>query len=151
VNRLNSVMSKRGIIIKTLGMPLSMKIVSVSLPDDLVTDMDRLIETKGYRGRSELVRTAIRQMAHDVRQGGPHIHGSITISYAEGKEARISEARHAYHDVVLSLMHTHCEDDVCMDVLIVGGKADRILALTESLRRMRDVGRCQLVQVSGKA
>lgn len=127
-----------------------MDVISVSLPSDLLAEMDRLIAANGFRGRSELVRTALRRMAQESQDPGPHIHGSITISYPEGKEARISEVRHAFHEVVLSLMHTHCEDDVCMDVLLVGGEAGRVLGLAETLRRMRDVSKCQLVQVSSR-
>lgn len=125
-----------------------MDVISVSLPPGLRAEMDRLIGANGYKGRSELVRTALRQMSHEVQDPGAHIHGSITISYREGKEARVSEVRHAFHDVVLSLMHTHCEDDLCMDVLIVGGKSNRVRGLAETLRRMRDIVKCQLVQVS---
>ncbi|MHB8632851.1 MAG: CopG family ribbon-helix-helix protein [Thermoplasmatota archaeon] len=128
-----------------------MDIISISLPADLLSEMDRLIKSNGYKGRSELVRTALRQMTQEYEPPGPHIHGSITVSYAEGKEGRVSEVRHEFHDVVLSLMHTHCEDDLCMDVLIVGGKAERVLALAETLRRMRDIVKCQLIQVSRKA
>lgn len=130
---------------------MGVDVISISLPGDLLSEMDRLIKANGFKGRSELVRTALRRMAQDHEPPGPHVHGSITISYLEGKEARVSEVRHTFHDVVLSLMHTHCEDDLCMDVLIVGGKADRVLALAETLRRMRDIVKCQLVQVSGKA
>ncbi|MFO1533601.1 MAG: CopG family ribbon-helix-helix protein [Thermoplasmatota archaeon] len=129
-----------------------MAVVSVSLPTELVAEMDAAIARGSYRGRSEFLRAAVRdhlQAAHPPT--GRHVHGSVTVVYPHGKEARISEVRHAFHDVVLSLMHTHCEDDVCMDVLIVGGKASRVLGLVEAMRRMRDIARCQLVQVSGKA
>lgn len=127
-----------------------MEVISVSLPSELVAEMDRLIQFNGFKGRSELVRTALRQLSQESQDLRPHIHGSITISYPEGKEARISEVRHAFHDVVLSLMHTHCDDEVCMDVLIVGGNAERILALTETMRRMRDIVKCQLVRVANQ-
>jgi len=124
-------------------------IVSISLPVDLLADMDRRIRDGDYKGRSELVRAALRSMSapQPARPASGHVHGSITVSYREGKEARVSEVRHAFHDVVLSLMHTHCEADLCMDVLIVGGPAARILALAETLRRMRDIHKCTLVEV----
>jgi CopG family nickel-responsive transcriptional regulator len=125
-------------------------VISISLPEDLLAEADRLIRFNGYKGRSELIRTALRQFAQQSQDPGPHIHGSITISYPEGKEARISEVRHAFHDVVLSLMHTHCKEEVCMDVLIVGGESGRVLALTETLRRMREVTKCHLVQVASQ-
>lgn len=116
----------------------------MSLPDNLVAEMDAAIAGQ-YKGRSEFMRAAIRshlQAHHDARHG--HVHGSITITYAHGDEVKISDARHAYHDVVLSMMHTHCEPETCMDVLIVGGDADRVQSLQDALSRMREVHRSHL-------
>ena len=124
-----------------------MEIVSVSLPADLLREVDGAIKRRSYKGRSELMRTALRQLVQESKELPAHLHGSITISYPHGKEARISEVRHAFYDVVLSLMHTHCEKETCMDVLLVGGDGKRIQALYEALRRMRDVHRCTLVPV----
>ncbi len=125
------------------------RVVSISLPDDLVSDMDEAIERDGYAGRSAFSRAAIRShLQNRAPLKGGHIHGSITIVYRHGEEARVSDVRHAYHDVVLSLMHTHCEPEVCMDVLIVGGPAKRITALRDTLERMRHVDRCRLVTIA---
>lgn len=121
-----------------------MRVVSVSLPTDLVKDVDRALKDTSAKGRSEFVRTALRQYLQSLTVPEGHMHGSITISYPHGKEARISEVRHAFHDVVLSMMHTHCEEEICMDVLLVGGEAERIQSLFETLRRMRDIQRAFL-------
>ena len=131
---------------KRWGLGLAMAVISASLPDDLVTDMDGAIAKGSYRGRSEFLRAAVRDhlQARSV-PAGKHVHGSITVLYPHEKEARISEARHAFHDVVLSLMHTHCEAETCMDVLIVGGPPARVQGLQETLERMRDVHRSRLV------
>lgn len=123
-----------------------MAIVSASLPDSLVAEMDAAIATGAYKGRSEFLRAAVRdhlQAAHPPT--GRHVHGSVTVVYPHGKESRISEVRHAFHDVVLSLMHTHCEEETCMDVLIVGGAPSRLAELQATLERMRDVKRSRLV------
>lgn len=123
-----------------------MAVVSVSLPAPLLTDADRLIAEGRYQGRSELVRTAMRHLLQDRHTiGAGHVHGSVTLLYGEGHEARVSEVRHAFHDVVLSMMHTHCEPEVCMDVLVVGGPARRIQELQETLERLRFVDRAVLV------
>ncbi|HET6399518.1 MAG TPA: nickel-responsive transcriptional regulator NikR [Candidatus Thermoplasmatota archaeon] len=123
-----------------------MPVVSISIPDDLLADMDAAIASGGYKGRSEFLRAAVRDHLQAREQpSGRHVHGSITILYPHDKEARVSEVRHHHHDVVLSLMHTHCEAETCMDVLIVGGPPARVLALRDDLERMRDVKRCRLV------
>lgn len=130
-----------------------MAVVSISVPDDLVDDMDASIASGAYRGRSEWMRAASRHYlqhgAADAMDGGAdagrHVHGSLTLVYQEGHEARISDVRHAFHDVVLSMMHTHCEPEVCMDVLIIGGPGHRITALRQAVDRMREVKRAVLV------
>lgn len=129
-----------------LGFAMPVAVVSASLPAELVAEMDAAIERGAYRGRSEFVRAAVRDHLQ-ARQAptGRHVHGSITLLYPHDKEARVSDVRHAFHDVVLSLMHTHCEAETCMDVLIVGGPPARVLALQETLERMRDVHRSRLV------
>ena len=121
-------------------------VLSASLPDDLVGEMDAAIAAGDYRGRSEFVRAAIRdRLATSHPPVGKHVHGSVTVLYPHEKEAKISEVRHAFHDVVLSLMHTHCEPETCMDVLLVGGAPARVQALAATLERMRDVRRSRLV------
>ena len=121
-------------------------VLSASLPDELVAELDAAIAGGAYKGRSEFVRAAIRdRLATSHPPTGKHIHGSITVLYPHEKEARISEVRHAFHDVVLSLMHTHCEPETCMDVLLVGGSPQRVRDLAATLERMRDVRRSRLV------
>jgi CopG family transcriptional regulator, nickel-responsive regulator len=124
-------------------------VVSISLPDDLVEELDARIEEGGYKGRSEFLRAAVRHYLQDATRVGPgHMHGSITVTYPEGAEPRLSEIRHAFHDVVLSMMHTHCEPELCMDVLIVGGDGDRIQSLQDALERDRAVQRARLVPIA---
>lgn len=133
---------------KPCGMALTMAVISVSLPDEVVDGMDAAIARDDYKGRSEYVRAAVRHYLQDRdRPRGKHVHGSVTIVYAHGKEARISDVRHAFHDVVLSMMHTHCEPELCMDVMIIGGAPTRVQDLVETLERMREVERCRLVTV----
>lgn len=123
-----------------------MAILSASVPDELLGEVDEAIGRGGYRGRSEFVRAALRGHLLDrPKPGGRHVHGSITILYPHDKEAKVSDVRHAFHDVVLSLMHTHCEPETCMDVLLVGGPPERVQALADTLERMRDVRRARLV------
>lgn len=123
-----------------------MAILSTSIPTDLLAELDHAIAGGGYKGRSEFVRAAVRDhLLNTSTPKGHHIHGSITILYPHEKEAKVSEARHAFHDVVLSLMHTHCEPETCMDVLLVGGAPERVQALAQTLERMRDVKRTRLV------
>lgn len=123
-----------------------MAVLSVSLPDDLLGEADSAITAGAFKGRSEFVRAAVRELLlNRTAPRGKHVHGSLTILYPHDKEARVSDVRHAFHDVVLSLMHTHCEAETCMDVLIVGGAPERVQALADTYARLRDVQRSRLI------
>lgn len=123
--------------------------MSMSLPDDLLSEMDAAIARGAYRGRSEFLRQAARSLLQERHApAGTHVHGSITTVYGHDQEARVSEVRHAFHDIVLSLMHTHCEPETCMDVLLVGGSRERIEELQETLARMRPIHRSHLAIVA---
>lgn len=122
-----------------------MAIISMSVPEALVAEMDGAIAEGAYKGRSEFMRAAVRALLQQRHvPGGDHVHGSITVTYPHGHEVKLSDARHAYHDVVLSMMHTHCEAETCMDVLIVGGDSARVRELQETLSRMREIHRSHL-------
>ncbi len=125
-----------------------MTVVSVSIPPDLLERVDQTISQGNYRGRSEVARVALQahvQASESRRLRTGHVHGSITVTYPHGEEPRVSEVRHAFHDVVLSLMHTHCEAEVCMDVLIVGGDITRVQGAADALARLRTVRQATLV------
>ncbi len=124
---------------------MAVAVVSLSLPDVLLDEVDAAIGRGAYNSRSEFIRAAARDLLH--RRHGPqdgHVHGSITLRYAHDDEARISAVRHAFHDVVISMVHTHCEPETCMDVLVVGGDSARVHELQEALARLRAVGRSTL-------
>lgn len=110
--------------------------------------MDAHIESGDYRGRSEWLRVAAREKLQAQSENKGHLHGSITIAYEHGKEDRISDVRHQHHDVVLSLMHTHCDPHTCMDVLIVGGDAAPVQSLLETLQRLPSVKQATFVPIA---
>lgn len=119
-----------------------MEVVSISLPPDLLREVDLHCAERGYKGRSEVARVALRQLMQQTPTIKGRLHGSLTIAYHHGREARMSEVRHAFYDVVRSMMHAHGSTEICLDILLVAGDADRVLALADAMRRQRDVIRC---------
>lgn len=115
-----------------------MAVVSISLPDALLVQADRTIQSRGFSGRSELVRAAVREfLSHGVP---PHRSGAcsatLTLVYPEGAEKEFSRIRHAFGDTVRTLVHGHAHEG-CLEVFILEGKADRIQGFADALRGAR--------------
>ncbi|HWH08015.1 MAG TPA: CopG family ribbon-helix-helix protein [Candidatus Thermoplasmatota archaeon] len=116
-----------------------MAVVSVSLPDALLEQADAFIEERGFAGRSDLVRAALRDFLARERapaQGGQRT-ATLTLVYPEGFERKIGEIRHDHTDVVKSMMHGHSRDH-CVEVFVLEGSGKRIQQFVDQLRAARE-------------
>lgn len=117
-------------------------IVSLSLPDVLVHQVDRLIEKRGYKGRSEVLRSALMeflktQRAEESETG--HVNAIVVLGYPERCERAVTEARHAHNDLVTSMLHAHTVKGRCATVLLGEGPAEKVRGLLAELRGIRDL------------
>lgn len=123
-----------------------MAVVSISLPDPLLESADRLIEKRGFGGRSEFVRACVRDFI--VANVEPEVPGersaTVTLVYPEGCERQFTKLRHTFSDVLRTMLHGHAEDS-CMEVFVLEGPAPRIQAFADSLRGTRDALQVNLV------
>lgn len=121
-----------------------MAVVSVSLPDILLEQADTFIQARGFAGRSELVRAALRDLlAREGQTGRSGItSATVTLLYPHGAERKIGEIRHDFTDVIQSMMHGHAEAG-CVELFLVKGNAERIRRFTDTLRAAKDA---ELVQ-----
>lgn len=112
-----------------------MAVVSVSLPDALLEQADAVIAARGFAGRSELVRAALRDLivADQAAPASGMTSATVTLLYAHGGERRVGEIRHRFSDVVQSMMHGHAESS-CVDLLLLKGQAPRIRGFVDALR-----------------
>ena len=122
-----------------------MTVVSVSLPDALVAQLDAFRDARGYSGRSELVRAALRDFLARERQDDAtgRKAATLTLLYPEGHEREVSDVRHEFSDIVRSMMHGHARGH-CIEVFVLEGPARRIRAFADTLRAARET---RLVQV----
>ena len=80
----------------------------MSLPDESVDDLDALIEERQYKGRSEVMRAALRDFLkiHRAEQKlSGTVNAILVLVYPEETERLLSDLRHSYNDVVTSMLH----------------------------------------------
>lgn len=117
-------------------------IVSISLPDELVADMDRLIKDRGYKGRSELLRAAMRDFLktnHQEEDARGQVNAIIVAGYPEKLERSLSDVRHAHNDLVTSMLHAHTSNGRCATVLLGQGPDHKMRRLFAELRGLREL------------
>lgn len=124
--------------------------LSISLPPELVTQLDAMMAERKLPSRSQVISELIRHELADfgARQTDPVIAGTITLIYrAESGRVRhaLAQTQSAYLEEVISSQHVFLEDDQSLEVLLVQGPAARLRQLCDDLRRIRSVQQIKLV------
>ncbi len=120
-----------------------MPVVSVSMPESLLQELDQFIDDHGYSGRSEAVREGTRGLLgefDDVEYEDQEIICIITtmFDHHSGAEATLSELRHANHDLVTSNVHSHA-GSACLELFVVEGRVEEISSYVSRLRAIDGV------------
>lgn len=123
--------------------------LSISLPAELQSQLDAMVETRGVPSRSamiaELIRHELAQFDEDVPAAT--LAGTVTLIYRADKGTvrhALAQTQLAFLKEVISSQHVFLEDDQSLEVLLVQGPSKRLLALCDALRRVRGVQQVKL-------
>ena len=126
--------------------------ISVSLPPDLLTELDHMVESRGYGSRSQAISEMVNfQLAEHKRTLGDEVMaGTITLLYnraTRGLQGRLADLQYQYIAEVISSLHVHLSEDQLLEVLLVQGPADKLQAIADEMVTQRGVltGRLQLL------
>lgn len=127
-----------------------MTIISISLNEKLLNEIDQLKDELGFSGRSEVIRTSTRMLIADnqekkVLQG---VLNSILILIHDPKaEDRVTEIKHDFEDIINTQIHSHLKDDKCLEIFIMEGDAQRMNTLRKLFRTSRKMDYVKLISV----
>lgn len=122
----------------------------VSVDASLLTQFDRLIESKGYTNRSEAIRDLMRDFlvaAEWQSETGTAV-GTITLIYnhhIREMADKLTDLQHQYHDQIVSVLHVHLNAHNCLEVLVVKGEKNAIQTIAGRLSSTKGVKHCKLV------
>jgi len=124
--------------------------LSVSLPGDLLEQLDEMVAERGLPSRSQMIAELIRHALAEHNEGRTDsvLAGTITLIYrAESGRVRqaLAQTQGAYVVEIISSQHVLLEDDQSLEVLLVQGPSQRLHALCDSLRKVRGVQQIKLV------
>jgi CopG family nickel-responsive transcriptional regulator len=111
---------------------------SVSLPGQLLVDLDAMVRQKGFDSRSHAIGSLVRDglVEHRQKLGKSEIAGTITLVYGHHHsdvQAVLTQRQHHHYHEIISTMHVHLDHDNCLEVIVVRGKAAIIKELADAL------------------
>lgn len=126
-----------------------MEIISVSMDQATLTELDKVQAELGFKSRSKLLRAAVSSLVSEYRaleSVRGHTDAVFLITYKESEGHRISDILHHFEDCVKTAIHQH-HIGICLEVLILCADAKRIRELFGLLKKEKGVRsvRCSLL------
>ena len=136
-------------------MPKSGQLIrfGVSMEKDLLDEFDSLSRSKGYENRSEAIRDMVRNLLieNQLKEENTEGVGTLTIVYDHNQrelEEKLTEYQHHHMDAIISTLHVHLTPHLCLEVLLLRGKAKEIKKVADGLIATKGVQHGRLVMTA---
>jgi CopG family nickel-responsive transcriptional regulator len=130
-----------------------MQRITITVDDELVAAIDRIIAAGGYQNRSEAIRDLARagitqlQEQSDNPQSGV---AALVYVYDHQERAlarRLTGSFHEHHDLSVATMHVHLDHDSCMEIAVLRGAMRDVRQFARHVVSERGVRHGRLVTV----
>jgi CopG family nickel-responsive transcriptional regulator len=114
-----------------------------SLETELLEALDNYATDNHFTNRSQAIRNLINNnnISNKWQCNNP-VAGSITLVYDHHKRdllTNLTDLQHDYHQVIPSSQHFHLDNDLCMEIIAVKGKALTLTGLVDKLIAVKDI------------
>jgi len=127
---------------------MSMVIVSISLNDTVLREIDRIQKTLGYSGRSEAIRAGARLLISENKENEKltgNINSILLLVHSQEMEDAVTEIKHNFEDITKTQIHSHLREEKCLEVFVLKGDADRIKEMVRLFQTSRKIEYVKLI------
>lgn len=128
---------------------------SISLPCNLLDELDKRIINNGYSSRSELIRDMIREKLVDDKweseDSSSELVAVLTIIYDHHQRGLNQKMIDIQHNSVVSILcntHIHLNHNNCLENIMIKGKKSDIENLSLSIGGLKGVKFSKLIRTS---
>ncbi|MGC1120567.1 MAG: CopG family ribbon-helix-helix protein [Candidatus Methanofastidiosia archaeon] len=109
-----------------------MPVVSISVNEKMLEEIDRIQEELGFSGRSEVIRAGARMLIADTREKekfAGEINSILLLIHHQEVESVVTRIKHDFEDITNTQIHSHLKGGKCLEIFILDGEAERIKEL----------------------
>src|ERR1700748_2031132 len=122
-----------------------MQRVTITLDDDLMNDLDRIIAARGYQNRSEairdLARSGLEQAPVEVARTRNCVAALVYVYDHHARELpkRLTQGFHDHHDLSQATLHVHLDEESCLEVTVLKGQGSEVQSFANGVIAERGV------------
>ena len=127
-----------------------MPIVSISLNDEILSELDKLQSSMGFSGRSEAIRAGIRTFVSEEKQKSDlsgNIHAILLVVHNDEFDHIVSGITHNFEDLITTHLHSKIEKEKCMELFVIDGDAEKVSTMTKNFQIKKNIDTVKLVTI----
>ncbi len=125
-----------------------MPIVSISLNDEILKQIDTLQKNLGFSGRSDAIRAGIRSFVSEEKQKedlSGNVNAILLVIHNDEYDNQVTEVKHSFEDLITMHLHSKIEGDKCMELFILKGESDIVSEITKNFQTNKKMDTVKLV------
>ena len=127
---------------------MAMPIVSISLNDEILAELDMLKKTMGFSGRSEAIRAGIRNFVSEEKQKielSGIVHAILLVVHNDEFDHIVSDIKHNFENLITTHLHSKIEGEKCMELFVINGEAEKVATITRDFQTNKKMDTVKLV------
>ena len=125
-----------------------MPIVSISLTEEILKEIDNLQKNLGFSGRSDAIRAGIRSFVSEEKQKenlSGNVNAILLVVHNDEYDNQVTGIKHSYEDLITTHLHSKIEGDKCMELFMLKGEADLVGDITKDFQINKKMDSVKLV------
>ena len=125
-----------------------MPIVSISLNDEILKQIDNLQKNLGFSGRSDAIRAGIRSYVSEEKQKedlSGNVNAILLVVHNDEYDNQVTGIKHSYEDLITTHLHSKIEGDKCMELFMLKGEANLVTDITKDFQTNKKMDTVKLV------
>ena len=126
-----------------------MPIISISLNEKILNEMDALQASLGFSGRSEIIRAGIRSFMQEEKQHKEFDNGVqsavLLITHLDEFDDRVTKIKHTCEDLIQTHLHNKIDGHRCIEMFLLNGEFDKINNITQRFQNDKNMDVVKLV------
>lgn len=110
------------------------KIISISLNEEILREIDKIQKELGFSGRSEVIRAGVRMLIADSKEKEKlygRMNSILLLIHNQKAEDTVTEIKHRFENITKTQIHSHLKENKCLEIFILNGEADKIKELVK--------------------
>ena len=125
-----------------------MPIVSISLTEEILKEIDSLQKNLGFSGRSDAIRAGIRSFVSEEKQKenlSGNVNAILLVVHNDEYDNQVNGIKHSYEDLITMQLHNKIEGDKCMELFILKGESNSVNEITKGFQINKKMDTVKLV------